>query len=173
MKNTAINTLTYTGIVTLSQYTGQEKLKIAQAHNEGGSSLFDFLASCLAGDFEQARPKIPAKIRLLNRISQEDGDDFKPISGFIYKSGDNIISVSGQSRIRYSFMVSRDLVENITDFSTLGLGLYSNNASDSEEDAKKYVAFCSLDIPKHALLRASLVVDWDLVIANAGSTITY
>ena len=59
MKNTAINTLKYTGIVTLSQYIGSKKRQIARMHNEGGDALFRFLANCLAGDFTTAKLTMP------------------------------------------------------------------------------------------------------------------
>ena len=45
MTNTAVNTLTYTGIVTLSQYIENKKVKIGQTHNKGGAPLFKFLSN--------------------------------------------------------------------------------------------------------------------------------
>ena len=68
MKNTAINTLNYTGIVSLSQCIGNRKIKIAQMHNTGGASLFNFLANCLIGNFTTAKINYPTKIKLINRI---------------------------------------------------------------------------------------------------------
>ena len=52
MKNTAINHINYTGIVTLSQYINGKKFLITQKHNAGAHMLFDFLADCLVGNFD-------------------------------------------------------------------------------------------------------------------------
>lgn len=177
MKNIAKNTLTYTGIVTLSQYIGTKKVKIAQFHNTGGASLFDFLADCLIGEeLETVRAKMPRKVRLLQRIplgeTIEAGYRYEAVSGFIFLlEQPKKIESATQSQVRYSFLIHRDMLETVTDYSTLGLGLYANNASDSEEysDVENFTAFCMLNFSRNALASSSLVVDWDLIIANSGN----
>ena len=165
MKNTAINTLTYTGVVTLSQYIGQKKVKIAQIHNKGGNPLFDFLSDCLIGELASAKAKKPEKIRLVITDNGIYPQEFAPGSGFIYpqvqpKKGVN----SYESQVTYSFLIPRELFENISTTSNLGLGLYPNSATDL--DATKYAAFCTLDSSVLSNLKASLVVDWKLIISN-------
>jgi len=173
MKNKAINTLKYTGIVTLSQYIGKKKVKIAQFNNTGGASLFDFLADCLIGEeLETVRMKRPRKIMLLHRIPlgdrPEDGYRYEPASGFIFLlEQPKKIQSSVQSRVQYSFLIHRDMLEAITDFSTLGLGLYANSATDI--DVENFTAFCMLKFSRNAIASSSLVVDWDLIINNSGT----
>ena len=68
MKNTALNTLNYTGIVTLSQYVGKTKLQIAQFHNTGNTSLFSFLANCLAGEFDKVKSHTPTLVKVIHHL---------------------------------------------------------------------------------------------------------
>jgi hypothetical protein len=166
MKNIALNTLTYTGVVTLSQYIGQKKVKIAQIHNKGGNPLFDFLSDCLIGEIDSARAKKPEKIRLVILDDTNTPYEFAPGSSFIYpqvqpKKGTR----PDESQVTYSFLIPRELFENIsiTD-SNLGLGLYPNSATESGID--NYAAFCLLGDALNANLKASLVVDWKLIISN-------
>ena len=180
MKNTAINTLQYTGIVTLSQYIGTKKIKIAQVHNTGGSVLFDFLSDCLVGDIEKAQTKKPTKLRLVNYVqvsdNLEDGYTFKSASaGFIYLlSSPKKTSSSSESSVTYSFLIPREFLENVQSFSGLGLGLYTNSTTDDESMIPDFVAFCKLPeihASRNVLTKSSLVVDWKLVISNANTTV--
>ena len=79
-KNKAINTFTYTGVVTLSQYIGSKKIQVAQVHNAGGASLFEFLADCLIGDIEIAQTKRPTKIKLIYHSKIDDVDYYESVS---------------------------------------------------------------------------------------------
>ena len=172
MKNTAINTLTYTGIVTLSQYIGNKKVKIAQLHNTGGESLFKFLANCFAGNFESAQNNRPAKVKLLNKTLVGDDIVYRSVSGFIFvRNLQQRLVNSRECCVRYSFIIPRDLFEDLTNISTLGLGLYSLDTPEDEPGS--FVAFCALsadlNLNRNKITNASLVVDWDLLIAN-GST---
>ena len=82
--------LAYTGIVTLSQYIGTKKIKLAQMYNKGGDSLFTFISDCLTGDFDIARLNRPTKIMLLNCSKENDDSgntiniNYESASGFIY-----------------------------------------------------------------------------------------
>ena len=174
MNNTAINTLRYSGVVTLSQYIGSKKIKIAQANNTGGNSLFDFLADCLVGDFNIARVSRPTKIKLLSRTAEQNRDGafeyrYTSHSGFIYLlSKPEKVYTSAQTRVRYSFLIPRDMLETITSGQKLGLGLYTNGATEAT-DLENFAAFCELDLDQNVLANTSLVVDWELIIANNGS----
>lgn len=172
-KNIATNSLSYTGIVTLSQYVGKKKIKIAKLHNSGGSPLFSFLANCLAGNFMTVRGNWPTKIKVLERIVEDEKEQqytYNSISGFIFLRTVPEIDASnlGESRVRYSFMIPRDLVENITNRSNVGLGLYTNSTPESEPE--NFAAFCSVgDTLSGELDNSSLLVDWELVISNANN----
>ena len=172
MKNMAINTLNYTGIVTLSQYVENKKITLAQVHNTGGTSLFNFLANCLAGHFQYTRVNWPTKIKLLTRYGDNNSYTYSSVSGFIFlRTAPEVIEKdTRECRVRYSFMIPRDLLENITDFGHLGLGLYTHGTAENEPE--NFAAFCELGpdlkLDKSELISASLLVDWDIVIANAG-----
>lgn len=176
MKNVAVNTLNYTGIVTLSQYIGDKKVQIAKFHNTGGASLFNFLSSCLAGDFTTAKAHRPTKIKLLCRSGRSASDyqyESRTEFIFLYTPPEPVFSAS-ESRVRFSFIISRDLIESVTYRSSqdevLGIGLYANSAKESESECGNFMAFCPLaDLDKSALTtlaNAFLVVDWELRIAN-------
>lgn len=172
MKNKAINTLSYTGEVTLSQQIGKKKVEIAKVHNSGGISLFSFLADCLVGNFSQARVNVPRKIKLLNREVVNGIYQYESVSGFIFLRTTAEIkeSSSGKCQVRYSFTIPRDMLENISNVSTLGIGLYSQGAL--EEDPESFMAFCEIaDLNQTQMVNSSLLVDWDLLISNATTKI--
>ena len=162
MKNTALNQLHYTGIVTLSQYNGEEKLELKKVHNAGGNGLFNFLADCLIGDFDIASMTIPSKIMLL---TYNDNKELEKASGFIYKMSKPeklYTDATGESTVRYSFQITRDVLEGAR-FD--GIGLYTKNTS--EIDCQKYAAFCNITHKDINLSASSvLVVDWELTISN-------
>jgi hypothetical protein len=175
MKSKAISTLTYTGIVTLSQYIGSKKIKIAQIHNTGGNPLFRFLADCLAGDSALAAMDRPTKIMLVkrNKYKQVDGTilyDYERKSGFIplLTQPEKVYSDT-ESTVKYSFMIPRAMLEEIDSFEGLGIGLYPNGALDVKADLPNYAAFCEIAATKSALINAILVVDWELHISNRAS----
>jgi hypothetical protein len=167
MKNKAVNSLKYTGIVTLSQYIGSKKIKIAQIQNTGGNPLFDFLSDCLVGDFTRAETLRPTKIKLLKRAKPLNSTEYTYTSesGFIYlfTSPEKIYS-STKSVVRYSFMVSREQIDELSNFEGLGIGLYPDGAS--EDALENYAAFCKVDLNRNDLVNAALVVDWELNISN-------
>ena len=172
MKNIATNTLKYSGIVTLSQYYGSKKIKIAQFHNAGGSPLFDFLADCLAGDFTMATLTRPTKIMLIERTNPDDESAVPEYgqpnnsTGFTYllTKPEKIPSNDGMSRVRYSFIVQKETINSISNFDNLYLGLYTNEATF--DNAGDYAAICKLSLTKNNLINASLAVDWELTISN-------
>ena len=173
MKNTAINTLSYTGVVTLSQYIGQRKIKLAQTHNTGGASLFDFLSSCLIGDFDRAKAIIPTKIMLLTYDSTEPDtiNNYVQASGFIsLLTPPERIDSDGLSKVRYSFIIPRDTMASLPTTGSFGIGLYAKGVKDTEPS--NFAAFCKIGLGRNDLVNAALVVDWELLISNAESLAT-
>jgi hypothetical protein len=172
MRNRALNTLSYTGIVTLSQYVGNKKVKIARIHNTGGKALFEFLADCLAGNFSAARLKMPKKIKLLRRTRNDDESySFSSVSGFIFLLDEAVSDSSySQSKVTYSFLINRDQFDSIDDFNNLCLGLYTNNISNSDDDVENFAAYCVLENLDSSITNATLVVDWELNISNHGDS---
>jgi hypothetical protein len=169
MSNKAINSLGYTGIVTLSQYIGNKKIKILQKHNTGGSSLFDFLSDCLCGDFTVAELKRPMKIMLLKKNTD-------PASGSItYVSKSNFINLISKpvkinkGSVIYSFVISRDILlsNEAADFDAIGL--YTNSITNITE-ANDFAAICNVSSEDQNTTTFSsssaLIIDWQLIISN-------
>lgn len=170
MKNSAINNLSYTGIVTLSQYSNGKKIPIKKIKNSGGNSLFNFLSNCLLGDFETAKFELPTKIMLLRTEYGEtpSQDVITPVSGFIYflTRPERLYTDTGlaSSTVCYSFVIPIDTIENIN-FNSIGL--YPDEAT--ELDAANFAAFCKIDGLSGLQSTSSvLVVDWRLTITNNG-----
>jgi hypothetical protein len=177
MKNKAINTLAYTGVVTLSQYIGSKKVKILQTHNSGSSPLFDFLADCLVGDYTTARFRRPNKVMLIQRTKVYDKEnagnfhyEYTYVAGFYCLiSKPEKINDGTKSVVRYSFMIPRDAISS-NQFEGLCLGLYADTVKGTdEEDIKKYSAFCELNLSSRDIIDSALVVDWELSISNLTS----
>ena len=163
MKTLAKNTLTYSGLVTVSQYVGRKKIKLAQNHNDGGTALFNFLVDCLVGDWARAKTTRPVKVRLLQKL---DDTSYTPQSGFIYlRANAEKITINGIPTARFSFIIPKDHVEG-ANFYNLYLGLYTDEITE-EADLSEYVAICDLTkLLTVNTINAALVVDWDLVISN-------
>ena len=171
MKNTAINNLTYTGIVTLSQYIDGNKKIIKRIKNSGGSLLYDFFSSCLIGDFTTAAKTRPAKIIFLNKAVDDTTTTYIPVSeGFIYQTADpeRISSQTGtDTAICYSFTIP---LEHTTQDCT-HIGLYPLAATTLDLD--RYSAICEFNL-NDATISSSyvIVVDWVLHIAAPEKTMT-
>jgi hypothetical protein len=157
------NALGYTGIVTLSRYTGSRKIELARVYNEGGLALFNYLANCLAGEYDLASSDSPIKILLLNK--SEDGTLTKaPNSSFIYllTKPEKVYSASA-GVVRYSFIIPQDMIIG-TDFNAIGL----YTASATEADINDFAACCTINFNRNNLALSSvLVLDWELHIANS------
>ncbi len=165
MKSAALNTLEYTGMVTLSQYIGHKKIKIVERANAGGNPLFNFLADCLVGDFDTAKLCKPTKIMLLQYSELDGKPKYESRSGFTYLTSkpEKVYSSTTDSAglVRYSFIISRDML-NGTEFNSIGL------YTDTTNEPAEFAAFCKVeDLPEDELSASSvLLVDWELSITN-------
>ena len=170
MNNTAVNTIKYTGIVTLSQYNGKTKTQIAQVSNTGGNKLFEFITDCLIGDFDIAKQNRPTKLKLLYRTPDEDNlKSYKYTSSshfiFLMNKPEKVYSENG-GKVRYSFMLSRDLLAG-NKFNCIGL--YADSARERDSDIEAFAALCEVseELNSASLSSSSvLVVDWELIISN-------
>ena len=167
MKNKAINTLEYTGVVKLSQYIGTKKVEVARLQNEGNYSLFNFFADCLVGDFEIAQINRPTKIMLLQK-EQKDPTTVEYISksGFIFQtSKPEKVYDTTKGIVRYSFIIPKDLISSIKPETVSHIGLYANSASDGEES--NFSALVGVDLTSdNVAASAAVLVDWELNISN-------
>ena len=163
IKGIATNALGYTGIVTLSQYSGKKKRILTQAHNAGGRALFTYLASCLAGDFDTVNVNRPTKIMLLNCDEQGSIVSKATNTSFItLLTKPELVYSAKEGIVRYSFVVPQDLLIGTT-FNAIGL--YPSSAT--EADIEDYAACCAITIDRNNMsLSSVLVVDWELHISN-------
>lgn len=169
IKGTTVNSLGYTGIVTLSQYIRGKKFIIAQTHNAGGKPLFDFLADCLAGDFAMAELNRPNKILLLNIQDTAEGQDITKLAdtGFIsLLTKPERVYDAKEGIVRFSFIVPQDIFASaMSKFNAIGL----YTASATTLDVADCAAICRVDQDFFDKVAVSsvLVLDWELHISNA------
>lgn len=177
MKSKSINNLFYTGIVTLSQCTGNKKVPVVRLHNTGGNLLFDFLANCLTGDFEQAMINQPNKIMLLSvndtalTGSEFSGTatDIEPVSDFIYLlTKPERVGTENSCTVRYSFSIASEYLMR-KNFNCIGL--YTDKVTAKNEGnsyLNNFVALCLIGTDELDAIPSSsrLVIDWELNISN-------
>lgn len=169
MKNIARNTLTYIGDVTLSQYIGSKKVTVGKIHNSGGKPLFDFLVSCMSGDFTTANALLPCRIGLFTADYDSNGT-FSNIEGIgnwgLLSPIRKVDSTFENSSVCYSFMIPFEIISPITSFENAFVGLYSEYEASKSAYAN-YMAYFSLStLDRSLFLNAALVVDWELKIIN-------
>ncbi len=170
LRGTAINNVSYTGIVKLSQYMKGKKFHVAEIHNEGGKPLFEFLVDCLKGDFEIAKPSRPAKILLLNVYEDDEGKHVVTAASntsFIYLlTNPEKVYSDREGIIKYSFVIPQEYfaagdANGAIRFNAIGL--YADSATAAED----YSAYCTVDTSNWNISMSSvLVLDWELHIAN-------
>ena len=171
MRNTAINSLRYTGIVTVSQCIGSKKIELVKYNNTGSTTLFNFITDCLLGDFETAKANRPTKIMLLEYVQTDANNQqleepyHKSKSGFIYllnkpeKVYDDVNGI-----VRYSFKITRDMREG-TSFDSIGL--YANSTDDIHlENWAAMVHGVKLNGLGTSQTSSALIIDWELHITN-------
>ena len=61
----------YTGTVTVASYMGDRLIQKETHHNKGLNPLFDFIGSCLQGNWYEARDKRPCKLVMLTQAADE------------------------------------------------------------------------------------------------------
>lgn len=163
LKGTTIKTLGYTGIVTLSQYTNGKNFVISKVHNQGGTALFDFLADCLAGNFDTARLNCPYQILLLNVENNEISPATSAADFLTILTRPERVHSDTEGIVRYSFIIPADMLVG-TKFNAIGL--YSKSPASYLD----YLAYCTVD-PYNSGTALSqsfvLAVDWELHIKNS------
>lgn len=162
-KGIIVNSVKYTGTVSLSQYIGGQKFTITRAHNAGNKPLFDFLADCLVGDFDIAKLDRPTKILLLNEDAEHRLTKATD-TGFIYlNSKPEKVYNDTAGVVRYSFIIPQDIFVG-TSFNAVGL--YTGTATTT--DVEDYAAYCSIntDALNNISMSSVLVLDWELHISN-------
>lgn len=163
IKGTTASKLEYTGIVTVSQCTHSKKITLAKLHNEGGKSLFNYLADCLVGDFDIANASRPTKIMLLN-VDDSGKIEKANNASFIYiLYNPEKVYDDSKGIVRYSFIIPQDVLSGS---SFNAIGLYAANAT--EADLADFAACCRFELDRSNIsLSHILVIDWELHIFNS------
>jgi hypothetical protein len=68
----------YTGTVTIASYLGDRLIQQETCHNAGLKPLFEFIGSCLQGNWYEARDKRPCKLVMLTadkELEKFEGDN--------------------------------------------------------------------------------------------------
>jgi hypothetical protein len=68
-------------------------------------------------------------------------------------------------KVRYSFIIPKDIIGNLTTFDNLYLGLYADG-TDAESYPGDYAAICKLELANTNITSTALAVDWELVVSN-------
>lgn len=170
MKSKAINSMKYSGIVTISQSIKGKKIKLKQVHNEGTLTLFNFLADCLIGDFDIAKASQPTKIMLLEYKDKDAKGS--PLATPTYESKSGFLHLvnkpekelkDNKSIVRYSFILSRD---NLQGSNFNRIALYTNSVI-KVEDCTNFAAICPATLDSQLIESATaLIVDWELILSN-------
>ena len=168
-KNKAIKALTYTGIVTLSQYVGTKKRMVYKTHNKGGPVLFNFFINCLIGDFNKANQSLPTKVMFLTQEADAEST-YIPVKpeAFTHLLTTPERDYKGDVPcVRYSFVIPKERVAAARTNEKIYLGLYNDENTDpaSVDLAQKFMALCEVDITGSSA-NAALVVDWELYVSN-------
>lgn len=188
----------YSGKVTVTVVDDRKVVSRKVGHNAGGQPLFQFLAQCLCGNYENTKPLQPLKIRLFynditnvtgatddvtkaitNINNWVDDDNIKEASNFIFANvagtTEEIKTKNGYKailhfRVPFSF-VTRDEINQIC--------LYAQDESDPKRYSAYYLFKDSKDEKKLAPIKVNnqqasynLIIEWELSISNVEVTNT-
>lgn len=188
----------YSGKVKVTVVDDRKVVSRKVGHNAGGQPLFLFLAQCLCGNYENAKTSQPLKIKLFYNNATNENDAITNIQNWVKSEGDSTSVVSASNFI---FVNAPSVPEKIEDeegnkngykailhfrvpFSFVThnkinqICLYAQN----ENDDKKYSAYYLFKDSKDEKLAPievnnqqasySLIIEWELSIANVESTNT-
>ena len=188
----------YSGKVTVTVVDDRKVVSRKVGHNAGGQPLFQFLAQCLCGNYENTKPLQPLKIRLFynkatdttaattninNWVGSDSNTSIEEASNFIFVNApsatEEIEDEEGNKngykailhfRVPFSF-VTRTEINQIC--------LYAQNESDPKIYSAYYLFTDSTDVEKLAPIKVNnqqasynLIIEWELSISNVKVTNT-
>ena len=188
----------YSGKVTVTVVDDRKVISRKVGHNAGGQPLFQFLAQCLCGNYENTKPLQPLKIKLFynnakdttaattninNWVGSDSNTSIEEASNFIFVNAagatEEIEDEEGNKngykailhfRVPFSF-VTRDEINQIC--------LYAQNESDPKIYSAYYLFTDSTDVEKLAPIKVNnqqtsynLIIEWELSISNVKVTNT-
>lgn len=188
----------YSGKVKVTVVDDRKVVSRKVGHNAGGQPLFQFLAQCLCGNYENAKTSQPLKIRLFYNeaetktaatrnietwVGSASNTSIEEASNFIFvnapsvpeeiedeKGNKNGYKAILHFRVPFSF-VTRNEINQIC--------LYAQNEIDPKKYSAYYLFTDSTDAEKLAPIEVnnqqasySLIIEWELSIANVKTTNT-
>ena len=188
----------YSGKVTVTVVDDRKVVSRKVGHNAGGQSLFQFLAQCLCGNYENTKPLQPLKIKLFynkatdttaattninNWVGSDSNTSIEEASNFIFVNAagatEEIVDEEGNKngykailhfRVPFSFVTKNEVNQ---------ICLYAQNENDDKKYSAYYLFKDSKDEKKLAPIKVNnqqasynLIIEWELSIANVKVTNT-
>jgi len=170
----------YSGKVNIKIFDNKLKISEINLHNTGYTSLFEYICTCLAGNYSAAEKQLPCKLTLYNKT----GETYYPMSGYIEINEDPKVSNSNSddnisSTTTLHFLIPRSqIVQYGTQTKINAIVLYPKNIGKSTDKGKEidsatikqkacadvYLAD-AIDI-NNISANFSLSIEWTLQLAN-------
>lgn len=189
----------YSGKVKVTVVDDRKVISRKVGHNAGGQPLFQFLAQCLCGNYENTKTLQPLKIKLFYNKAETVADAITNIQNWVKSEGD-FTSVASASN--FIFVNAAGATEEIADeegnkngykailhfrvpfsFVTKNevnqICLYAQNENDDKKYSAYYLFKDSKDEKKLAPIKVNnqqasynLIIEWELSISNVKVTNT-
>lgn len=188
----------YSGKVKVTVVDDRKIVSRKVGHNAGGQPLFQFLAQCLCGNYENAEQSQPLKIRLFynkaetktaatvnikNWVGSASNTSIEDASNFIFVNApgatEEIEDENGNKNGYKSILHFRVPFSFVTYSEINQICLYAQNEIDPKKYSAYYLFTDSTDEETLAPIKVNnqqasynLIIEWELSIANVESTNT-
>lgn len=189
----------YSGKVIVTVVDDRKVVSRKVGHNAGGQPLFQFLAQCLCGNYENTKPLQPLKIKLFYNNATNEKDAIANIQNWVKSEGDftSVVSASNfifvnapgateeiadeegnkngykailHFRVPFSFVTKNEVNQ---------ICLYAQKENDDKKYSAYYLFKDSKNKEKLAPIKVNnqqasynLIIEWELSIANVKVTNT-
>lgn len=189
----------YSGKVKVTVVDDRKVVSRKVGHNAGGQPLFQFLAQCLCGNYENAKTSQPLKIKLFYNNATNENDAITNIQNWVKSEGDSTSVVSASNFIFVNGPSATEKIEDeegnkngykailhfrvpfafVTQNKVNQICLYAQTENDDKKYSAYYLFKDSKDEKKLAPIEVnnqqasySLIIEWELSIANVKTTNT-
>lgn len=189
----------YSGKVKVTVVDDRKVVSRKVGHNAGGQPLFQFLAQCLCGNYENAKTSQPLKIKLFYNNATNENDAITNIQNWVKSEGDSTSVVSASNFIFVNGPGATEKIEDeegnkngykailhfrvpfafVTQNKVNQICLYAQTENDDKKYSAYYLFKDSKDEKKLAPIEVnnqqasySLIIEWELSIANVKTTNT-
>ena len=159
-----MNSLTYTGNVTVSIVKNKTIIKTYHGHNSGSKELFHFFAYALAGKYKIAESLRPLRIMLFEKTT--DKPEGQAVSNYI---GINVPTTVEATTDNTSYKATLHFLipyTYITGNKVDIYKLYPLNSADALAIFDAEAAGQAIDLSNINKAKYSLIVDWELLVSN-------